>query len=181
MAKRLDKLIIIDVESTCWDGYPPDGQFNEIIEIGICIFNLKTWEIESSEDIFVKNEYSKISEFCTKLTAITQEIIDQQGIPFKEACNRLKRYKERAWASWGDYDRKQFERQCFDPHNKYEATYPFGITHINLKNLFAIKAKLTKEVGMEEALKMHRMEVQGTHHKGIDDAINIARLAAKIL
>ena len=180
MAKRLDKLIVIDVESTCWEQYPPDGQFNEIIEIGVCVFNLKTWEIENSEDIFVKNQYSKISEFCTKLTTITQEMIDKNGISFKEACDKLKRYKERPWASWGDYDRKQFERQCFYPRNKYGAIYPFG-THINLKNLFAIKAKLTKEVGMEEALKMYKMGIQGTHHRAVDDAINITRLAGKIL
>lgn len=35
MAKLLDKIIVIDVESTCWEGPPPEGQVSEIIGIGV--------------------------------------------------------------------------------------------------------------------------------------------------
>ena len=36
MAKRLDQILVIDVESTCWAGAQPEGQVSEIIEIGVC-------------------------------------------------------------------------------------------------------------------------------------------------
>ena len=31
-----NKIIIIDLEATCWEGIPPKGEVSEIIEIGIC-------------------------------------------------------------------------------------------------------------------------------------------------
>jgi len=44
MARRLDQIIVLDVESTCWDGPPPPGEENEIIEIGICTLEVATGE-----------------------------------------------------------------------------------------------------------------------------------------
>ena len=36
MAKRLDHILVIDIESTCWQGgFPPRGEANDIIEIGL--------------------------------------------------------------------------------------------------------------------------------------------------
>ena len=32
-----NKIIIIDLEATCWEGIPPKGEVSEIIEIGICL------------------------------------------------------------------------------------------------------------------------------------------------
>ena len=34
VAKRLDQIVVIDVEATCWEGDPPAGQASEIIEEG---------------------------------------------------------------------------------------------------------------------------------------------------
>ena len=36
MARKLDQILVVDVESNCWDGPPPDGQESEMIEIGVC-------------------------------------------------------------------------------------------------------------------------------------------------
>lgn len=33
-------LIIIDIEATCWKKLPPPGQQSEIIEIGVCTYDL---------------------------------------------------------------------------------------------------------------------------------------------
>ena len=35
-----NKIIIIDLEATCWEGIPPKGEVSEIIEIGICLPSL---------------------------------------------------------------------------------------------------------------------------------------------
>ena len=33
-----NKIIIIDLEATCWNGKVPAGEVSETIEIGICVF-----------------------------------------------------------------------------------------------------------------------------------------------
>jgi inhibitor of KinA sporulation pathway (predicted exonuclease) len=54
--------------------------------------------------------------------------------------------------------------------------YPFGSRHINVKTLFAIKHRLAEEIGMDEALDLLGLELVGTHHRGVDDAYNVARI-----
>lgn len=179
MKKKLDHLLVIDVESTCWESKPPDGQKNDIIEIGICGIIIETLTITHSHSILVRPTTSEVSLFCTKLTTLTPEMANG-GISFSESCSRLRidhNSANRTWASWGDYDRRQFERQC----NREGVKYPFSITHLNLKNLFALKMGLTHEVGMDEALKMLDMDLDGTHHRAIDDARNIAYIAGHLL
>ncbi len=35
MAKKLDKVYIVDIEAACWEKKSPDGQMSEIIQVGI--------------------------------------------------------------------------------------------------------------------------------------------------
>jgi inhibitor of KinA sporulation pathway (predicted exonuclease) len=141
MAKRLDHIIVIDIESTCWDGgMPPRGQMNDIIEIGLCPIEVGSGRRLEKRSILVKPERSSVSPFCTELTTLTQEQVDT-GIPFKDACKLLESEylsQERLWASFGDYDRRQFEKQCRDRGIRY----PFGPGHLNAKTLFAVARAL---------------------------------------
>lgn len=107
-------LNVIDVEATCWPGTPPPGQISEIIEIGLTVVNLATAERLRKHRILVRPRQSAVSEFCTELTGLTQTEVDT-GVDFAEACALLATEHaaaKRAWTSWGDYDRKQFHRQC---------------------------------------------------------------------
>jgi inhibitor of KinA sporulation pathway (predicted exonuclease) len=179
MAKRLlDHVVVVDVEATCWDGPVPEGQVNEIIEVGVCLLEVATGERSERRGILVKPERSTVSAFCTELTTLTQEDVDG-GVTFAEACAELKHYQSarRVWASYGDYDRLQFERQCTETGVKY----PFSPKHVNVKTLFALKNKLTGEVGMARALELANRELVGTHHRGVDDAWNIAGLLGELL
>ena len=112
MAIQRDKIMVVDIEATCWDFTPPpDGQINEIIEIGLCMYDVEHDEISGKRSIFVKPIASVVSEFCTQLTSITQQQVDEQGIDFAEACDILvKEYNARKilWTSWGGYDHKMF-------------------------------------------------------------------------
>jgi inhibitor of KinA sporulation pathway (predicted exonuclease) len=180
MAKLLDKIVVVDIEATCWEGKNPEGMENDIIEIGICLLDVHTGEIEDNRGILVKPERSDISAFCTQLTTITPEMIEENGISFKEALAILKKEfntQSRAWASFGAYDMKQFQRQC----TALGVGYPFGPSHINVKTLFALKNKLGHETGMDGALKFLDIPLEGTHHRGIDDAKNIANILRNIL
>ena len=53
---RLDLAVlnVIDVESTCWEGKPPPGQEQEIIEIGICALDLELLAPIEAESILVR-------------------------------------------------------------------------------------------------------------------------------
>ena len=95
--KNLNKIIVIDVEATCWDSKPPSGERSEIIEIGICVLDcternkaLRAFKSgvgfdidveiprpvrEKRRSILVIPKYSNVSEFCTSLTTTTQELL----------------------------------------------------------------------------------------------------------
>lgn len=180
MSRRLlDLLLVVDVEATCWEGETPVGQENEIIEIGICTLDVATGQRLEKRSLLVKPERSQVSPFCTQLTTLTQEQVDQ-GISFAEACAILQSdylSRERVWASYGDYDRAQFERQC----RVRQIEYPFGARHINIKTLFALYYGLSREVGMARALEIAGIPLEGTHHRGDDDAWNIAGLMSLLM
>jgi inhibitor of KinA sporulation pathway (predicted exonuclease) len=96
------------------------------------------------------------------------------------ACQRLKKdfsSKDRLWASWGDYDRRQFERVC----QSAGVGYPFGLTHLNVKTLFAVSLGLNHEVGLDGAYEKLGLTMEGTHHRGDDDAWNIADILCRLL
>lgn len=179
MTKKLDQIIVIDVESTCWQDSKPADQENDIIEIGICTLDVASGQRLEKESILVQPERSSVSEFCTQLTTLTQAQVEQ-GIALKAACSLLKnKYfsKERIWVSYGDYDRRQFERQC----QSLQVSYPFDTRHINVKSLLAIIYALSQEVGMDKALELLNLPLEGTHHRGGDDAWNIAAILSKLL
>lgn len=173
--KITDKIIIIDLEATCWNGPQPKDQQSEVIEIGICVLDTKSGKIDQSRGILVTPERSTISAFCTELTTITQHMIDNEGISYKEACKQIiSDYDsyEYTWASYGGYDLKMMRSQC-DIKN---VDFPLSSNHINVKELFAEHKGLKKKVGMNGALHILNIPLEGTHHRGKDDAKNIAKI-----
>lgn len=177
--RRLDQVLIVDIEATCWEGSPPPGQESEIIEVGLCLLDVATWQAHDKRSILVRPDYSTVSPFCTRLTSLTQAEVEQ-GISFAEACELLKAEyasHERVWASYGEADRLRFERQC----QTRRIAYPFAPRHINIKTLFALWHALPKEVGMAAALRIAQLPLEGTHHRGADDAWNIAILFAGMM
>ena len=48
--------------------------------------------------------------------------------------------------------------------------------HMNLKLAFSDRLGVNKKFGMAGAIEQVGLELEGTHHRGIDDARNIARL-----
>ncbi|NRQ40046.1 exonuclease domain-containing protein [Nonomuraea sp. NN258] len=171
----MDTLLnVVDVEATCWAGQPPAGQVNEIIEIGLTVVDLAAGTRVARHRLLVRPARSRVSPFCTELTGLTQDEVDT-GVPFAEACAILEKEhaaRRRTWASWGDYDRKQFDRQC----SAGQARYPFGRRHVNAKQVFSEAHGLSRRLGMSQALQHAGLPLEGRHHSGADDAWNIATL-----
>ncbi|RXR34894.1 exonuclease domain-containing protein [Flavobacterium piscinae] len=173
--KTTEKIIVIDLEATCWNGQIPKGQVNEIIEIGICELDAKTGMISKNKGLLIKPERSVVSSFCTELTTITQELLDKEGVRFEEAIEMLKQdYQpdQYTWASYGQYDLNMLKKQC----QLLNVHYPLGSHHINVKELFSEVRGMHKKVGMNGALALLNLPLEGTHHRGVDDARNIAKI-----
>ncbi|MFJ4677803.1 exonuclease domain-containing protein [Kitasatospora sp. NPDC088783] len=167
-------LNVVDIEATCWDGQPPPGQVSEIIEIGLTVVDLDSLERVGRHRVLVRPRRSTVSAFCTELTGLTGPEVDT-GLPFSAACRLLAtehRAGERPWASWGDYDQRQFARQC----RATGTAYPFGHRHTNAKAVFTDARGLRRRPGMAQALELAGLPLEGRHHSGADDAWNIAAL-----
>ena len=186
MAKKFDKIIVVDLEATCWDETTEAGkiekgdQVSEIIELGCCAYYLSTGNITEPKYFYARPTTSKISQYCTDLTTYTWEFIRKHGTTYEGALNRVKKEygpKHRIMASWGNYDWYMISNQCL----REDLPFPFGKSHINIKELHTIYRGLEKSLGLDAALKHEGLEFQGTPHHGGDDAFNAARILKIVL
>lgn len=176
MSNTIKQIVVVDIESTCWN--TPTTKKNEVIELGVWTININGKTLGNGEGIIILPTTTEISPFCTELTTLTTEYVAEKGISFREGITHLStKYKTKnsIWASWGDYDRKQIENQCRDER----VGYPFGNMHINVKALFA--SQFGFSCGMDRALKHVNLPLEGTHHRGVDDAKNIAKILVQLL
>jgi inhibitor of KinA sporulation pathway (predicted exonuclease) len=176
MAIRKDKIVVVDFEMTCWEGFDaPPGQENEIIEMGICLLDPKADVISISDkrSIMVKPIRSVVSEFCTNLTGITQEMVSERGIDFPLACHILETEydtRNRLWVSWGNFDHEFLRKQC----KARNVRYPFSKKHSNLKRVF--HDTVGERMGLQRAMNAVGVAREGVMHRGDDDAYNTALL-----
>ena len=172
--------LIIDLEATCSDDGQVPREEMEIIEIGAVLQNARTFEIESEFQTLVRPQrHPELTRFCTELTGITQaDVASAPGFP--AALDALVRwmtpYPDALFCSWGDYDRKQFQQDCA----YHGSAYPFGPEHLNLKAEFARALNLRRNAGITQALRKLNFEFEGAHHRGLDDARNIARIVRRV-
>lgn len=175
-AKNYHYYLIIDLEATCCDAGAVPRHEMEIIEIGAVMLNCITWEIDSEFQQFIQPvRHPQLTNFCTNLTSIQQQDI-AQAPKFPEVIERLqewlKLFPHHIFCSWGNYDKNQFLQDC----KYHKIPYPFSSEHINIKEKFSEYLGVSKRFGMAQALEYLGLELQGTHHRGIDDARNIAAI-----
>lgn len=177
--RLLDKIVVVDLECSCFAAGTVNPPRGEIIQIGARLLDVRTLEIGASLDYYVRPTHSAISDFCTELTGITPADVAEsrdlmETLPILEAALGT---KERVWGSFGDFDRVQFEQECA----RKGLPYPFGPRHVNIKTLLALTENWTKELGMAGALDRLGMPLLGRHHNAADDSYNIAALLAHVL
>jgi 3'-5' exoribonuclease 1 len=173
------RYVIVDLEATCWKkGSVPERM--EIIEIGAVMLKSASGPVFGEFSEFVKPAYRPVlSAFCKELTSIRQE--DVAGADeFRAVFGRFMDWigdESFSWCSWGAYDIKQLRIEC----DRHGLDFSESLEqHLNLKNVFA-KLKGVKPRGMRNALSMLGISMEGTHHRGIDDARNIAKIAELVL
>ena len=179
MDKQPAFFLVIDLEATCDDGGTIPKDIMEIIEIGAVLVDGATLAPVEEFWTFVRPVLRpRLTPFCTQLTTITQAMVDAAPT-FPEAMAALSSRihahggaPQVLFASWGAYDRSQFEQDC----RYHSVAWPFGPDHLNLKAQFSERRGSSRRFGMAQALRVAGLPLAGTHHRGIDDARNIARL-----
>lgn len=184
------------IDPTPWDdhpGYSPsssdalliktllNGSFfeqSEVIEVGLCLLTSSTMELSRPRRIFIKPTRSTLSPFCTRLTGITPEVLEEKGKTRHEVLKILREeYKlgQRVWAGWGD-DGTVLARQLDAPDLLEQGGGNPTSPYIDLQSMFSLVANQGRRVGLLEALKIAGLQPVGDHHNGGDDAFNAAQL-----
>lgn len=178
----MSRILVIDLEATCSDDESIPAEEMEIIEIGAC------WATHSGAVLHRFQHFVKplvrptLTTFCKSLTGITQMDIEQAPL-FPVAAMALAEFAatetnpDAIWMSWGAYDMKQIARDAA----RHGINSPLSIPHQNAKRMFAKAQRIGKEVGMAKACALVGRPLQGQHHRGLDDAVNIAGLIPWIL
>jgi inhibitor of KinA sporulation pathway (predicted exonuclease) len=182
--RRFKTLLVVDLEATCWGDALHPREDMETIEFGAVLVSMSDLRPIDERWWFIKPRlHPRLSDYCTNLTSITQGQVDR-GLPFEEVCKLIEEWlephRERlGWGSWGNYDKHQLQKDgrrlgMLSPLELYH--------HTNLKVAFTHRHQLGKpRPGMRQALKLCGQLLEGAHHRGIDDARNIARLLPWIL
>lgn len=187
--KQTQYLLVIDLEATCSDDGAVPRQEMEIIEIGAVMLNVAnlisvsdpTSTVYSTDEFqtFVKPmRHPQLSDFCKSLTSIQQADVDQAPL-YQDAIKAMSAWMEGyavideiLFCSWGAYDKNQFQQDCI----WNGVAYPFADTHCNIKKLYSRMPGQNKPKGLGKVIKELGWEFMGSHHRGIDDARNIARV-----
>ena len=177
------EFVIFDLEATCYDNSDiskPVNFKNEIIEIGA----VKLDEFGNEIDRFGKFArplvHPVISKFCNELTTIKQSDIDYADelgdvlVQFLEWCGGA------TLVSWGYYDKSQITKDLIA--NDLSYLLEEVSDHHSLKHLHGEWNGLRKGgIGLGGAIKYEKLVFEGTAHRGIDDAINIAKIFRKYI
>lgn len=175
---RSDRILFFDLEITCWEHAPPEGEEAEIVEIGIAELDVRSLEVTRAESYFIRPTFSRPSAFFTGLTGITDATLRRHGLPFAQACAKIAKdmgSRSKQAMSWGP-DLRALRR---DLRRKNVAS-PFSAAVHDFGLEFKHSLGLSGGVGLTSAMNLYGLVRSGRVHSGRDDAADTARLWAEI-
>lgn len=183
----MKKYIVFDLEATCWENAFQDRQQEmETIEIGAVLVDEQFRVLDQFQTFVKPFVHPLLGEFCKSLTSIRQDQVDNAP-SFAEAFPRFLAWGKTAveqeqqtssavsfspiFASWGNYDYEQLERDCA----RLNMTMFAKDLHLNAKDMYKnYTGKKGRGLGLE--LKRQNLSFDGVAHRGIDDARMVAKL-----
>jgi inhibitor of KinA sporulation pathway (predicted exonuclease) len=186
-----ERYVVLDFEATCRAGPPPDPQ--EIIEFPSVLVDGTTFEVLDTFESFVRPVHHPIlTEFCSELTSISQSDVD--GAPtFPVVLERhLAWLQEHGLATsedppghpyvlvtCGDWDLRTMLPGQLRAADLGAVPWPYR-RWMNLKTPFKRWADPGQPSSMPGMLEALGLELEGTHHRGIDDCRNLARILGRL-
>jgi 3'-5' exoribonuclease 1 len=178
---EIRRLVVIDLEATKSDDGALPREEMETIEIGAVLVDVTSLDVQADFQCFVAPvRHPVLLPFCTSLTGISQDMLEG-ALSFPAAMAALfdampLREPDVVWGSWGKFDDTQLRRDCAWHGMDYAMP-----KHVNLKASFRASSGRRVPMGMAEALRRCGLELEGAHHRALDDARNIVRLLPWIL
>ncbi|XP_074648387.1 uncharacterized protein LOC141903910 [Tubulanus polymorphus] len=195
--QKFDFVIVLDFESTCWDDRTTKRP-QEIIEFPAVLMNTATGEIEDRFQQYVMPEESPIlSEFCTNLTGITQEKVEN-GIPIRSCLSKFSNWLTKisksknivfnrdriegrmscTFVTWSDWDLGVcLLYEC----KRKQLSKPVSLNcWIDLRATYR-QFYQRRPNGLKGAMQDLGLDFEGREHSGIDDAINTANLVMRMI
>lgn len=176
-------VVVFDLEATCWDDGTHPKEEMETIEIGAVRLDQDLVPTGDEFCTFVRPiRHPLLSDFCSSLTTIQQSDVDPApGFPQAMAAFLDWAQPQRlpSLCTWGDYDITQLRRD-FRLHRMAELPWFSGgePRHVNVRREYADRYNNGQLCPIPMALDRLGLSFDGTLHRGIDDARNIAAVLA---
>ena len=178
MIFNCEKIIVFDLEATCWEGRENAYKSREIISLGACILDVKNLEIVDKFHMICKPEKTEVTDYCTRITGITKEQAEN-GEDFGDMCKMVMKdlnSKSVPCAAWGNDDEKMYsecrEKQC---------RYPFSNEYLNISLLYSLVMGKPYNNGLERSLAELGVKFVGEKHDPFWDAYNAAIILKHIV
>ena len=177
--------IVYDIEATCWASPSEmERKTREVIEIGALKLDTEGNLISEFNSLVRPSVHPTLSSFCTQLTSITQIDVNQAD-PYSIVIDDFKDWigdtyeekEEYLLCSWGNFDQKILYKNC----KLYQLDAEWTKKHINLKFQYPRIKGIQREIGLKQAIKNEGFEFEGTPHRAINDAGNLAKIFVKYL
>jgi len=171
--------IIFDLEATCWE-HPRPTYKQEVIEIGALMVDEYAHATAVFSEFIQPIFHPTLSPFCRELTSIEQKDVANAEL-FPEVIEAFQEWigyfddEEYILCSWGFFDKKIFINNC----ELHDIDDDWLDPHINLKQQYQKVKGLSRKIGLKRAVEKEGFEFSGTHHRGIDDAHNLAKIFGK--
>ncbi|RKO90905.1 hypothetical protein BDK51DRAFT_31388 [Blyttiomyces helicus] len=193
-----DFIIALDLEATCDENYADPSLIRvprdkgEIIELSWAVVSVHERVIVYQSQSYVKPENTEVTPFCTQLTGITKEILDEKGDTLRKAVdtltNFIQTHPQSAFCliTHGEWDlRYQLTRECREkgiPLPPYLGVYFDCVQEVN--RVLSVVAGVPRTVGSSTLLGLSKalnIQHEGRVHSGIDDALTVARITIALL
>lgn len=176
------QFVVFDLEATCWSESSPLLE-QEIIEIGAFMVD-RYGEIQSRFHTMVKPViHPYLSPFCQQLTNIGQEEVDDAP-GFESAFTRWHQWMDETrqgdllYCSWGDGDVDLIYNDC----HHHGVVWEWEHLHFDVKKAYnSMKGISGKPYGLKKALNKENIELEGSHHRALDDAYNLTKLFVRYI
>ena len=157
------------------------GMTNEIIQIGAVMLN-EEHHIADEFSSYVKPEFGSPNAFIEELTGINEE--DLRNAPLlQSALNRFMSWigdRQVTVISWSDSDYQQLIGEMRAKKIKHHGIQDLLDGWVDFQRSFGNMLGIKRQIALEEAMSVGRLQPMGRQHDGLSDAYNTARLLAKV-
>lgn len=156
------------------------GQPSEIVEIGACKIDMSTREITDQFQIYISPRKGYIAKSTRSFINMSKKDM-QSAVPLRIGIKQFTAWLGEHYylCSWGKDDRIHLIDECL--RKRIPLSWLRNYNDIQKKIGAILREDNKNQLGLQHALELAGLEPIGLAHRGIDDAVNTARLLIKLL